>query len=135
MRIDWNSISHFFQIPLEWFRDVDRRSRIIPDGNVIKADRNNAEGTVLSIDKDALNIPSSESGAATDRTDAPTVLDTSGDSWSWAAGSGNGVVIDAYYKCGESGNYHFFQRCRLTISSGGLVVAAQGLPDRIRIRA
>ena len=135
MKIDWESVTHIFQIPLRWFREIDRRSRIIPDGNTLRADTNNAEGTVLSIDKDALAIPSAETGTAANHTDSPEVYDSSGASWTWAKGGSDGFSIDAYYIVETSGSYHMLQRCRLTVSKDGLIVAAQGLSDRIRIKA
>lgn len=135
MKIDWESVTHIFQIPLRWFREIDRRSRIIPDGNIINADVNNPDGTVLSIDKDALEIPSVETGTAANHTDSPEVYDSTGSSWTWAAGGSDGLTFDAYYIVETSGSYHMLQRCRLTISKDGLVVAAQGLADRVRIRA
>ena len=54
MRLNWESITHLFQIPLSWFRDVDRRSHIIGDGRYIDVDRRNQDGTTLALDIDAV---------------------------------------------------------------------------------
>ena len=138
MKIDWESVTHIFQIPLRWFREIDRRSRIIPDGNIINADVNNAEGTVLSIDKDALDIPSTETGTTTDGSDSPAVLDATGGTWSWSAGGSGGLMLDCYCKIApqtSTSNYTVFQRCRLTFSKDGLLTTGQLLSDRIRVQA
>ena len=53
MKLNWDSVHYLFQIPLGWFRDVDRKTNVITDGHYLMADRNNTEGTVLTINKDA----------------------------------------------------------------------------------
>lgn len=54
MILDWNRITHLFQIPLRWFREIDRRATIIGDGQYITIDRNNPNGTIVSLDPSAL---------------------------------------------------------------------------------
>lgn len=111
----------------------------------VKTDKNDGGLSTVSLDRQALqheieNVTnalkvSKDAGKPEDKTDTPDVLDTSGDSWTWTANGKNGLELDAYYKIGTAGTYHLFQRCRLTISKDGLIVLANGLPDRIRVRA
>ena len=54
MKLNWESISYIFQIPLLWFKDVDRRLNLFGDGKILTADRNNPDGTRISLDIDAL---------------------------------------------------------------------------------
>lgn len=136
--MNWDNLTHIFQIPLRWFRDVDRRSHIITDGNVLRAERDNPDGTVLTFDQEAAGIPSSETGTPTDMKDFPVVFDSSGAAASWAAGGANGLVLDCYCKLApqsSGSNYSVFQRARLTFSKNGLLTEAAVLVDRIRIQA
>lgn len=138
MKLNWESISYIFQIPLSWFRDADRRLNIFGDGNIVRVDRNNPDGTLITIDKNALGVPSSETGTVTDGTDSPAVLDTNGSTWTWAAGGDDGLMLDAYCKIApqvSGSSYSVFQRCQLTFSKDGLLVSAQLLSDRVRIQA
>lgn len=139
MIINWDNLTHIFQIPLRWFRDVDRRSRIITDGKFIRADRNNADGTVLEFDEDAITgIPSNETGSPTNMKDSPAVFDTAGATASWAAGGANGLSLDCYCKIAQQtsgSNYSVFQRARMDFSKDGLLVSAAVLGERIRIQA
>lgn len=65
MKLNWESISYIFQIPLSWFRDADRRLNIFSDGNIVRVDRNNPDGTFISIDTDALDkAPKNETNFA-----------------------------------------------------------------------
>ena len=138
MKLDWNKIFYIFQIPLHWFREADRKLNIFGDGKLIRVERNNPDGTLITADPDAFGIPSSETGTATDGTDSPAVLDSNGASWTWEAGGDDGLMLDAYCKIApqvSGSSYSVFQRCKLTFSKDGLLVSAQLLSDRIRIQA
>ena len=54
MKLNWESISYIFQIPLLWFKDTDRRLNLFGDGQILTVDRNNPDGTRISLDIDAL---------------------------------------------------------------------------------
>lgn len=133
------------QVPANWFNTVAKFLNGLVGGFGVKADKNEGGVSTMSLDRqvlqqeieNAMNAPkvSKDTGTPDDKTDSPEVLDTSGDSWTWTANGKDGLKLDAYYRIGTSGSYHLFQRCRLTISKDGLVVSAEGLPDRIRIRA
>ncbi len=88
-----------------------------------------------------IHSPSSETGTPTDGTDTvATVLDTEGDTWTWEKSdeNENGLNLDVYCKVSPqvAGSiYSIFRRCRLTFSKAGLLVKAELLADRIRIKA
>lgn len=133
------------QVPASWFNAVAKFLNGLIGGFGIETKKSESGTSTIVLKKDVLqqeidNITqnlriSKHAGTPGDHTDAPEVLDTGGDEWTWTAGGKNGIQLDAYYKIGTLGSYHIFQRCRLTISRDGLVVTAEGLPDRIRIRA
>ena len=54
MKLNWEKISYIFQIPLQWFRDADRRLNIFGDGQIVRVNRNNPDGTYITIDPDAV---------------------------------------------------------------------------------
>ena len=142
---DFKAGAPISQVPASWFNSVAKFLNGLIGGFGIETKKNESGRSTIALRKQTLqqeidNITqnlriSKDSGTPDDHTDSPTVLDTSGDSWSWTADGANGIEIDAYYKCAESGSYHYLQRCRMTFSKDGLLVKAQGLPDRIRIRA
>ena len=77
-------------------------------------------------------------GAVLVKVDNPDVLDTTGGTWSWVADGSSGLELDCYCKIApqtSSSNYTVLQRCRLTFSKDGLLVAGELLSDRIRIQA
>lgn len=133
------------QVPASWFNRVGSFLNNLVGGYCVKVEKNERGASTMSLDRqvlqqeieNAMNASkvSKDTGTPDDKTDSPEVLDTSGDSWTWTANGKDGLKLDAYYRIGTSGSYHLFQRCRLTISKDGLVVSAEGLPDRIRIRA
>lgn len=144
--MNWNAIKYIFQIPLSWFRDIDRRANIIGDGQIVRVDKHNPDGTHITIDRDGLDIPdpedfdipSTDTGTPTDATDYPTVFDTGGTSITWQSGGANGLAIDCYCKLGpqsSGANYSVFQRATFVFSKDGLLVSANLSPDRIRIQA
>ena len=138
MKLNWENISYIFQIPLHWFREADRKLNIFGDGKLIRVERNNPDGTLITADPDAFGIPSSETGTPKDGTDSPAVLDAIGASWAWTAGGNDGLTLDVYCKIApqvSGSSYSVLQRCRLTFSKDGLLVSAQLLSDRIRIQA
>ena len=135
MRIDWNSITHFFQLPLSWFRDVDRRSHILGDGKVVQVDRNSQDGTIIKVDPKGLGVPSAEVGTLVDKTDTETDDDDDGDTWTWTAGGDDGLKMDAYFCIVEEQGWHYFQRVRLEISKDGLITKAEGLSGRREVKA
>lgn len=138
MVVDWDSITHLFQLPLRWFREIDRRSWLITDGVTLEVDRNNPEGTELKINKSGLGIPDKDTGSPVDGKDSPNVLDTNGASWTWQAGGDNGLELDCYCRIApqQAGSaFSVFQRVRMTFSKSGLLVSAELLTDRIRLRA
>ena len=124
MVVDWDSITHLFQLPLRWFREIDRRSWLITDGVTLEVDRNNPEGTVLKINESGLGIPSNDQEADDD---------TDGDTWVWESGGKNGLMFDCYCRAEEDGNWHYLSRARLTFSKDGLLVRAEGLEGRREI--
>ena len=142
---DFKSGEPISRVPAKWFNSVAKLLNGLVGGFGIKTDKSDTDASTISIDKEVLdneiknvadNIRvSKDTGTPSDYTDSPEVLDTDGDSWTWTTGGANGLKLDAYYQIGVSGSYHLFQRCRLTISRDGLIVSAQGLPDRIRVRA
>lgn len=69
MILNWDSISYWFQIPLHWFREADRRLNIFGDGKIVRVDRKNPNGTLITIDPDALKKePEAESSFSTFET-------------------------------------------------------------------
>lgn len=133
MVVDWDSITHLFQLPLRWFREIDRRSWLITDGVTLEVDRNRPEGTELRINKSGLGIPDKDVGTAEDKTDQEVDDDTDGDTWVWESGGENGLMFDCYCKTKEDGNWHYLSRARLTYSKDGLLVRAEGLAGRREI--
>lgn len=142
---DFRSGTPISQVPASWFNTVAKFLNGLVGGFGVKTDKNDGGLSTVSLDRQALqheieNVTnalkvSKDAGTPEDKTDTPDVLDTSGDSWTWTANGKNGLELDAYYKICTTGTYHLFQRCRLTISKDGLIVLANGLPDRIRVRA
>lgn len=131
---DFKAGAPITQVPASWFNRVGSFLNNLVGGYCVKIEKNERGASTISVDTSKLPL-SKDTGTPEDKTDSPEVLDTSGDSWTWTANGKDGLKLDAYYRIGTSGSYHLFQRCRLTISKDGLVVSAEGLPDRIRIRA
>lgn len=134
MVVDWDSITHLFQLPLRWFRDIDRRSWLITDGATLEVDRNNPEGTELKINKSGLGIPDKDTGTPVDHSDTNADDDQDGSTWTWAVGD-NGLVITPYCEIEEDGGFHYFGRVQLTFSKDGLLVRAEKLAGRREITA
>lgn len=142
---DFKAGAPISQVPASWFNAVGRFLNGLVGGFGAKVDKHESGRSTVSLDREVLQQEidnatqgmrtSKETGTPEDKTDAPEVFDNGGDSWTWTAGGVNGLELDAYYKIGASGSYHLFQRCRLTMSRDGLVVKAEGMPDRIRVRA
>ena len=135
MVVDWDSITHLFQLPLRWFREIDRRSWLITDGVTLEVDRNNPDGTELKINKSGLGIPDKDTGTPVDHSDTNADDDQDGSTWTWAAGGDNGLVITPYCEVEEDGGFHYFGRVQLTFSKSGLLVSAQKLAGRKEITA
>ena len=114
------------QVPASWFNAVAKFLNGLIGGFGIETKKSESGTSTIVLKKDVLqqeidNITqnlriSNDAGTPGDHTDAPEVLDTDGDEWTWTAGGANGIKLDAYYQIGVSGSYHLFQRCRLTIS-------------------
>ena len=134
MVVDWDSITHLFQLPLQWFREIDRRSWLITDGVTLEVDRNNPEGTELKINKSGLGIPDKDTGTPVDHSDTNADDDQDGSTWTWAAGGDNGIVITPYCEIFDDQGWHYFGRAKFTYSKDGLLVAAEGLDGRREIR-
>lgn len=134
MVVDWDSITHLFQLPLRWFRDIDRRSWLITDGVTLEVDRNNPEGTELKINKSGLGIPDKDTGTPVDHSDTNADDDQDGSTWTWTPGN-NGLVITPYCEIEEDGGFHYFGRVQLTFSKDGLLVRAEKLAGRREITA
>lgn len=135
MVVDWDSITHLFQLPLRWFRDIDRRSWLITDGATLEVDRNNPEGTELKINKSGLGIPDKDTGTPVDHSDTNADDDQGGSTWTWAAGGDNGLVVTPYCEIYDDQGWHYFGRAKFTYSKDGLLVAAEGLGGRKEIEA
>ena len=135
MVVDWDSITHLFQLPLQWFREIDRRSWLITDGVTLEVDRNNPEGTELKINKSGLGIPDKDTGTPVDHSDTNADDDQDGSTWTWAAGGDNGIVVTPYCEIYDDQGWHYFGRAKLTYSKDGLLVAAEGLAGRKEIEA
>lgn len=129
---NWSSISHIFQIPLSWFRDVDKRSWIIGDDH-IKVNRS-ADGTELQLETNGLEV-SKEIG------EEPTeILDDGGDEVVeddvyWDAGGENGLLLDCYFKAEDINGYHYLRRARLTFSVDGLLKHMEIVKNEVEIQA
>lgn len=142
---DFKAGAPISQVPAGWFNSVAHFLNGLVGGFGIETKKSDSGSSTISLKKQTLQEEidnatqglrvSKDAGTPDDRTDSPDVLDMSGDSWTWTANGANGLVLDAYYRIGVSGSFHLFQRCRLTVSRHGLVVSAEGLPERIRIRA
>lgn len=133
------------QVSAAWFNAVGHFINWITGGFGITTKKSNSGKMEISLNRETLRAEidnamqgkriSKKAGTPVDKSDSPEALDTQGESWTWTTGGANGLTLDAYYKIGASGSYHLFQRCRLTISRDGLIAKAEGLPDRIRVRA
>ncbi len=133
MSINWDSITHIFQLPLRWFREIDRRSWLITDGVTLEVDRNNPEGTELKINKSGLGIPDKDVGTPVDHSDTNADDDQDGSTWTWTPGA-NGLVITPYCEVEEESGWHYFGRAKFTFSKDGLLVGAEKLAGRKEIR-
>lgn len=77
MKLNWESITHFFQIPIEWFRRVDRLIHIIGDNRYLTVDQKGEDGTVLKFNPEGLGGGADLSGVGayklvgTDANSAP----------------------------------------------------------------
>ena len=142
---DFSAGAPISQVPAGWFNAVAKFLNGLVGGFGIETKKSDSGNSTIALKKEVLqqeidNITknlriSKDAGTPADKTDSPTVEDQTGSSWTWTAKGNDGLELDAYYKIGDSGSYHFFQRARLTFSKDGLMVKAEGLPDRIRVRA
>lgn len=132
------------QVPAAWFNAVAKFVNGLTAGGGIRINRDGGAlmRTEVSLDPDGartiVGAPSAAAGTPDDRSDAPTVLDENGDTWSWTPGGDNGLTLDCYCKIAPQvvgSVYSVFQRCRLTFSKGGLLAKAELLAGRVRIQA
>lgn len=131
------------QVPASWFNSVAKFINGIVQGRGIKVNKKEGCCEISLDDKiatppDSAKIPTVATGTAVDKTDDPPVLDSDGETWSWKAGGPNGIMIDAYYvvaKQTSTSSYKCLQRARLLYSADGLLVSAEGIPDRVQIKA
>ena len=131
------------QVPASWFNSVASFINNLVAGWAISLNKTETLSTI-AVDPTAISdlIPSSKKGdSPTDGTDTvATVLDTEGDTWTWekSTDNENGLNLDVYCKVSPQvagSTYSIFRRCRLTFSKDGLLIKAELLADRIRIKA
>ena len=136
------------QVPASWFNAVGHFLNGLVGGFGIKTRKSDSGRSTVSLDKEVLQQEidnvldsmriSKDPETPLDGTDNPDVLDTTGGTWSWVADGSSGLELDCYCKIApqtSSSNYTVLQRCRLTFSKDGLLVAGELLSDRIRIQA
>ena len=139
------------QVPVSWYNAVARLLNGLIGGFGIATDKNMSGASMISIKRDVLkseieNVVEnkmspeglvqklSEKGTPVDESiDATEALDTSGPSFRWEPGRGNGLIIDLFYNYETAGSYKTVSRCRVTISNSGLITSVQGLPERYRV--
>lgn len=145
LKDDFRTGAPISQVPAGWFNSVAKFLNGLVGGFGVRTEKSDSGTSTISLDRTVLLCEidnavqglrlSKDAGTPDDRTDSPDVLDDGGESWTWTAGGGNGLELDAYCRIGASGAYHLFQRCRLTFSRDGILVRAEGLADRTRVRA
>jgi len=129
------------QVPAGWFNTVAGFINRLVGGPGVRVWRDSDPPQInLEPDevKELLDIPSDDHTTCDDHTDSPGVYDSTGGTWTWAAGGTNGLELDCYCKIApqaSGSNYTVLQRCRLTFSKDGLLVVGELLSDRIRIQA
>lgn len=136
------------QVPASWFNAVGHFLNGLIGGFGITTKKSDSGNSTISLNKEVLqqevdNVVNSlriskDPVTPEDGTDSPEVLDTTGSTWSWVADGSAGLELDCYCKIApqaSGSNYTVLQRCRLTYSKDGLLVAGELLPDRIRIQA
>ena len=131
---DFRAGAPFTQVGAAWFNKVGSFLNNLVGGRGVRIVKNESGPSYVELE-DGGAVPSSDAGEPEDRTDAPTAYDETGKTWSWTAGGANGLTLDCYYVVAESGSYHYLERCRLVFSKDGLLVSAEGKPERVRIRA
>ena len=123
------------QVPVSWFNKVAHfLNNLIGDGATV----DKGDPPVIRVDANAVAGKLRETGTPADGKDSPNVLDTDGASWTWQAGGVDGLELDCYCRIApqQAGSaFSVFQRVRMTFSKSGLIVSAELLPDRIRLRA
>lgn len=116
-------ITHIFQIPLRWFQAVDAKCFHFTPGHMLRLERNDQGGDVLSVDREAFDaaVPSAETGTPAALGDWPTdeVEQTAGTLWE--AGGDDGAEVMFAYRCAYENYAHKTYAAKLVISRDGLV--------------
>ncbi len=131
------------QVPASWFNTVASFINNLVAGWGITLNKTDKLSTI-AVNPNQLTafLPSDKKGSEPkDGTDSDaSVLDQTGDSWTWqkSTENENGLYLDVYCKlCPQAtgSSFSVFQRCRLSFSKDGLLIKAELLADRIRLKA
>lgn len=137
VRDDFKAGAPVSQVPASWYNAVAAFINNLVGGRGIELDKKQNGTSVIAL-KDEYREVSRLVGTAADHTDSPTVLDNTGDDWTWSAGGANGLKLDCYCTIApqtSGSNYSVLQRCRMTFSKDGLLVKAELLDERVRLKA
>ena len=115
-----------------WFNKVGSFLNNLVGGYGILLSKNDHGVSTVEVDPSVL--PSGSTGVPDQRVDEGTDDDEGCEEWTWKPGEGKGLVLDCYCKVVKEDGWHMLCRARLTFSTSGLLVKADGLKGRREIQ-